>query len=561
MAAEHLMHFVDEQGIEYDTLIGDVRITQDSLFLFCSRAYVRDQSYIEAIDNVVIVQEDSIHLFADSLIYDDNKEFANLYGEVVIQNGEKKLFTSEAEYNVRSKKARYDKGATLYNANTELISEEGIYDIDRDFAKFKGRVTIRDSSSVLRTDSLDYDLAKDEVYIIAPTNMDTDSTSIYCERGYYSYKAEQGRFYKNLQILTGSKTILADWVDYYAKEKRYVLTGHPLVRDDKSEARADTIVYFDNEDRVELIGRAYYRDEKQELRSDRIDYNLSDDVFETKGASEVLDEQGRILKADRIYRDDLGNDIAESRISLRDTSEDVTLFGDWLIMDGSSSEVKTYNYKDQPLLVKELEKDSLFVKSDTLFFIEKKTEKDTQRIYRGTNNVRFIKDKVSGRSDNIIFNSTDSIFLFLGKPIMWSDSTQIWGDTIKIKLSGNEIEYMEVIGNAFMVMLSDSSTYDQVKGEKITNYFDGNDLSVSEVKGNVEMVYFMFQDGKLGGINHSLCGGLVFYFADAELRNISFLDKPNSTFKRGNMEDLESHNLQGFSWDIESKPRKETFVR
>ena len=82
--------------------------------------------------------------------------------------------------------------------------------------------------------------------------------------------------------------------------------------------------------------------------------------------------QVRWALADRIpYRDDEGNDIARGQISLLDTTENVTLYGDWVVMKGVGNEVKTYNVEDQPLLVKEMSDDSLFLKSDTLFFIEK----------------------------------------------------------------------------------------------------------------------------------------------------------------------------------------------
>ena len=106
-------------------------------------------------------------------------------------------------------------------------------------------------------------------------------------------------------------------------------------------------------------------------------------------------------------------------------------------MEGVGNEVKTYNIEDQPLLVKEMSDDSLFLKSDTLFFIEQLVDGDTVKMYKGANSVRFIRGDVSGSSENLIFNSTDSILFFLGSPIMWSDSTQIWGDTIKIILSNN----------------------------------------------------------------------------------------------------------------------------
>ena len=183
MAADFLIHNSSNTS-DFDTLIGNVRITQDSMFLFCNKAFVRDKSFVEAIGEVVIIQNDSIQLFADSLIYNDLVGIANLYGEVIVRNGQKQLFTHEAEYDVNKKSAYYEDGATLFNGKTKLISEEGIYNIEEAMAFFRDKITIIDSSTVLRTDTLNYDLEKDIIHIVAPTNMSTDSSDIYFERGF-----------------------------------------------------------------------------------------------------------------------------------------------------------------------------------------------------------------------------------------------------------------------------------------------------------------------------------------------------------------------------------------
>lgn len=562
LAAELLRHYTDENGIDYDTLIGDVKISQDSLFLFCNRAHVREQSFVEAIGDVIILQGDSIQLFSDSLIYDDRRAYAQLFGEVVIKNGDRRLFTTEAEYDVQSKRAYYNNGATLFNQDTRLISEQGIYDVEKGLAFFRNKVTIQDSVSLLKTDSLQYDLSREVIKIISPTNMSTDSAEIYFENGYYDYANGRGTFYKKLQIETHGRIILADKVDYYAKEGKYVLVGYPVVKDDSSLARADSIIYYNRTDRVDLIGRAFYRDERQHLEADRILYNLEDDSYETVGASEVVDDEGRVLIADRIYRDAKGNDIAENNILFRDTLQDLELLGDRLISDSKKDQVKVYNIQGQPTLIQISESDSLLLKSDTLTFSQSREKGDTSAIYTGEQNVQFVKGDVSGSAEHLIFDSKDSIFTFTGSPYLWSDSTQVSGDTLIIKLSKGNIDFVKVKGNAFMIMKKESGTYDQVKGDEIINYLDASGLKRSDVDGNVELVYFMYQNGKLEGINHSLCGGLTFYFENNELNNIDFRSKPNSTFKKNVVQnDIDENNLQGFLWNTISKPQKETFLK
>ena len=309
---------------------------------------------------------------------------------------------------------------------------------------------------------------------------------------------------------------------FAGKEHRYVLQGDPKITDDNSIAQADTIIYYDELNKVELIQNARYKDDKQDLKSYRIDYQLDTDEFTTVGESEVTDEEGRLLKASRIFRDELGNNIAEENMSFKDTVEAMELLGDMLVHNSELSSYKTFNKNGQPILVKEFDLDSLLLKSDTLYFLESKNPKDSSTTYMGENNVRFVKGDIAGIAEHLFYNSRDSIFRFTGNPVLWSDSMQIMGDTLLVKLNQDEMEYLKVIGNAFMIMQSEFNTFDQVKGDEILNSFVDNELRQSKVSGNVEMVYFMYENEKLEGINHSLCGGMSFFFEDEEIKNISF---------------------------------------
>jgi hypothetical protein len=64
----------------------------------------------------------------------------------------------------------------------------------------------------------------------------------------------------------------------------------------------------------------------------------------------------------------------------------------------------------------------------------------------------------------------------------------------------------------------------------------------------------MYEDERLKGINHSFCGSLKFKFQNENIDTITFLDKPNSTFSRGEIDNVETYYIQGFVWDQEKKP-------
>ena len=558
LGADEFIYFLGPDNVEYDTLIGNVKITQDSFFLFSNRAYVRNKSIVEAYEDVVILQGDSIQIFADSLIYNDLINLAELFGEVIFKNGKKELHTTYAQYDINTKQAVYNNGAKLFNENQTLISKEGLYDIDADQAYFRGNVKVTDSTAVVLTDSMKYDLSREEVYFITPTNITSDSTKIYCERGYYNYKSQEGKFYQNLKINSQNRIILADFVDFFGAERRYVLTGYPVIKEENRITRADTIVYLENRDILELKGNSEVKSDQETISADDIIFNLKTEEYTTVGKSEVVDIEGRFLSADKMYKDETGSDVAEKNVLLNDQSENIILTADFLKSSDDGKNYSAFNQDDQPLLMKLLDQDTLLLLSDTLTY----KDQDSTKSYSGEGNISFLKGDISGKSGLLNYSPTDSVYIFTDNAALWSDSVQITGDSIEVVLKEDKVDELIIIGNAFLVMQNSSGTFEQVKGEEIHVHLSTqSEIEFVEVLRNVEMVYFLYEKGKLSGINHSLCGELKIFFENDTIDYVQFDDKPKSTFTKGETLDTNDFNLQGFEWKGDYRPEKSVFIK
>jgi len=558
LAADIFIYDKTPDNVEYDTLIGSVKITQDSFFLYSDLAYVKDKSIVEAYDEVVILQGDSIEIFADSLVYNDYEQRANLYGEVIFSNAKQELHTTSADYDFINKIAKYTDGATLFNEGQTLISQKGTYDIDAEQAFFQEKVSIRDSSSLLLTDSLRYHLAEERAQFIAPTVIQSDSTRIYCEKGYFNYQDQKGLFYENLKITIGEREIFADFVEYFGDEGKYVLTGYPVVKEPSRLTKADTIVFYDAEERLELRGNGYIKDQKQIIQADQVNYNMKTEEYTTSGKAEVIDESGRQLIADQLYKGQDGSDVAESNVIMVDQNENVTLSADVLRSQPDGNSYSAYSEGRQALLLKEFEADTLLLKSDTLTYVET----DSTQSYSGVGEVSFKKGTIVGKSGRLKYVPSDSSYSFRERAVIWSDSIQITGDTIDVLLKDEVIEAVVVEGNAFLIMQNGNGTHEQIKGEKIVVYFSTEDQIESvEIDKNVEMIYFLYEENELTGVNHTLCGGMTITFENDDIDVLKFHDKPKSTFSKGEGIVPEDHNLQGFEWKGEARPDNAFFLK
>ena len=107
------------EGHTINYLYGNVQFKQDSVFMFCDTAILKDKM-IEAKGRVAIVQEDSVKIFADYLHYNGYIGVATFLSNVVLESGKQKLFTDTLYYDTRSKIGRYEGKAILSNAANKI---------------------------------------------------------------------------------------------------------------------------------------------------------------------------------------------------------------------------------------------------------------------------------------------------------------------------------------------------------------------------------------------------------------------------------------------------------
>ena len=142
--------------VEVQFFRGNVRLVQDSTFMFCDSAQIIENEVI-AVGEVIIIQNDSITVFSDSLYYNGDTKEADLYYNVVLQNVDKQLFTNYLHYNLETKQAEFIDTAILKKETLTLSSLEGNYNMDTKLAYFYKEVVIIDEDFELTADSILYD--------------------------------------------------------------------------------------------------------------------------------------------------------------------------------------------------------------------------------------------------------------------------------------------------------------------------------------------------------------------------------------------------------------------
>ena len=542
-------------------LIGEVELSQDSIFMYCDSAELVSEVQLYAYDNVTIQQGDSIAAFSEYLDYNAETLLAKLRIDVVLKRGETELFTEELDYNLATKLATYHTGGRVTNGTTELSSTHGYYYADNRNVYFRDSVLVVDERFEMRADTLRYDLANERVYFLGPTVIRSDTHNIYCEAGYYDVALDEAIFQRNAQYRSGERLAAADSIRYYGDRELYILKGDAYVAEgDFQRATADQIDYYRTEDRYQLRGNASVADSTQTVRGDTIDYNAATESYAVSGGRPQVSNPPMLLVADRLYNDDAsGMGRASGNLVWQDTSADLQIEAAEADFNQETGYLKAYGGRGgRTLLTTLLEQDTMYVAADTLLSVrsdEVDAAGDTVRYLSAYHDVRILKSDLQALADSLQFNTVDSVLTLYSDPILWQDTSQLTADTIDLYLRNNAPDRVHLRRNALVITSPDLIFFNQVKGKDIIAYFDSSQLKRTDVKGNAEAIYYAQDEvGGYIGVNKTACSSMILYFEEGGVNRIKFLSSPSGRLDPMDAVDHQSMRLDGFRWEADRKP-------
>jgi lipopolysaccharide export system protein LptA len=578
-------------------LVGSVELRQDSVYLFCDSALVWNSVRVEAEGNFILQHGDSTTIFSDSAIYRSDIKIAKLYGNVSMLRGLQKLFTDSLTYDVNTKIATYASGATMTDDTTYLTSVKGYYHAKTDDIFFKDSVVVTSPDFSLRSDTLQFNASSKIVTFVAPTIIVQDTARIYTEGGFYDIGKKLAEFTKNPQYVKNDQKAWAKIMRYDGNLEEVTLIGDAHFEDSTTLASAEVIRYNERTEVTVLMGNAFIRDEARTITGDTVVYDARNETYSTRGRSLVVDGS-QILEANRLDYDkerDVGT--AAGNVIWQDTTENLTVVCEFAEHSKKKNYLKASGGKaGRPLLIKEVDNDSLYVSADTLMSVRppevprkapdslqvevwdgrdslqqadslrldslyvppaqvKKPDDDSSRIILAFHDVRIFKSDLQALCDSLSYSSVDSMFRLYQNPLIWSDTSQFSADTVLMQLANDKIDRIYLRNEAFIVNSPDEVFFNQIKGKNSTAFFEEGDVRRMRVEGNAESVYYALDDKDAYiGVNKTVCSEMLIFFGDNEVEGIRFYTEPKATLFPMKDADHEQLKLPGFSWQIERRP-------
>ncbi|HEA29997.1 MAG TPA: OstA-like protein [Leeuwenhoekiella sp.] len=196
-----IMRMVDNQ----------VYIQHEGIKMWCDLAFhYQDQNFVKAYGNVRINQGDTIIMTSRYAEYNGNTQFAYASGQVDMKSPTATLTTDTLYMDRIKQEAFYRSGGTLKDTASTVVSKIGRYFMEQDKYSFIQDVVLTNPEYVIDSEQLDYYSNLGHAYLYGPSTITSDSSVVYCERGFYDTHGDTGYFIKNSRIDYDNRTVYGD---------------------------------------------------------------------------------------------------------------------------------------------------------------------------------------------------------------------------------------------------------------------------------------------------------------------------------------------------------------
>lgn len=180
------------------------------------------------------------------------------------------------------------------------------------------------------------------------------------------------------------------------------------------------------------------------------------------------------------------------------------------------------------------------------------------RIVKAYYNVRLFKSDLQAVADSVYYGMQDSMFRFMGRPMIWAQDSQISADTIFMQIINQKMDNALLKDNAFMVnALSDSTKFNQLKGRKITAFFANNNIERLFVDGNAENLVFSENEKTkiITEMFHDRGGRIKVFMEDKKIKDYFTIKKVDQKVYPFALVTQENEILPGFKWRPQDRPK------
>ena len=398
------------------------------------------------------------------------------------------------------------------------------YDATTKQADLKGNVRCIEKDMTLTTTILNYDVANGIASYYSGGTIVNKENTLTSKNGHYYSGNKELSFHYDVTLTNPDYKMMGDTLRYNTTNKTSYFLGPTII------TSKENYIYCEN---------GWYDTDKEISRYSK---------------NTIIVTKTQKLMGDSVYYDrKKGYGRATKNVQIIDTTNKAFILGNFAEhFDKGNKSIVTGN----ALFGRQIEKDTLYLSADTLFYNQPDSIKSIVRAYR---NVKIYKKNLQGLCDSLTYFMHDSLMQLYNSPVLWASNGQVTAKQINITTGKNSIKYFELNGKAMLVQKSDSldaNKFNQIEGKRIEGFFENDSIRKINVITNATIIYYVKEKKHYKGVNKTICNDLTIWFNSEGFDRATFRNKPESTlFPLKEIKD-EDMRLKNFVWLEHRRPKK-----
>ena len=215
-----------------------VYFDHDGIEVWCDNAvFYKSDNFFKAYGNIRMQQGDSVRMTSNYAEYNGNTEFAFASGNVRMERPQTTLETDSLFFDRIKQQAYYRSGGKVTDTASVLTSTIGRYFMNEDKYSFVNEVVVTNPEYTINSEQLDFYSESGHAYLYGPSTIESETSTVYCERGFYDTRADNGYFVKNSQINYDNRILKGDSLYFNRQNSFASATNNIKVIDTINDSR------------------------------------------------------------------------------------------------------------------------------------------------------------------------------------------------------------------------------------------------------------------------------------------------------------------------------------
>ncbi len=364
-------------------------------------------------------------------------------------------------------------------------------------------------------------------------------------------------YYNGGTIINKENTLVSKNGHYYSATKDLAFNHDVVLTNPDYKMRGDTLRYNTTNKTSYFLGPSHITSKQNTIYCENGWYDTDKEISRfSKNA--IITTKDQKLTGDSVFYDrKKGYGRATKNVQITDTSNKSIITGNFAehYEKGNRSKIT-----GDAVYGRVIDKDTLFLSADFLFYDEPDSTKSFVKAYR---HVKIYKKNLQGMCDSLVYAVHDSLMKLYNSPVLWTNNGQVTAKSINVTAGSQSVKYFELLTNAIVIQKVDSldeNKFNQISGRKIEGYIERDTIRKLNIKGNAQIIYYVKQKNSYRGVNKTICTDITVWMNSEGVNKATFKNKPESTvYPLAEFDDKETR-LKDFVWLESKRPKKKSDI-